>query len=105
MEIMVNDANFKEVVLESDVPVLVDFWAEWCGPCRMIAPLVEEIAKEYQGRVKVCKMNVEEAQSTASEYGIMNIPTLIVFKGGQIAEKVIGVVPKSDIVSRLDRHL
>jgi thioredoxin 1 len=105
MEINVNDTNFKEEVLDSDIPVLVDFWAEWCGPCRMIAPTLEEIAKEYEGRVKVCKLNVEEAQNTASEYGIMNIPTLIIFKGGEIAEKVVGVIPKGDIISKLDAHL
>ncbi|MGB2601067.1 MAG: thioredoxin [Candidatus Omnitrophota bacterium] len=105
MGINVNDTNFKEEVLDSDIPVLVDFWAEWCGPCRMIAPTLEEIAKEYEGRVKVCKLNVEEGQKTASEYGIMNIPTLIIFKGGEIAEKVVGVIPKGDIISKLDSHL
>lgn len=105
MEINVNDTNFKEEVLDSDIPVLVDFWAEWCGPCRMIAPTLEEIAKEYEGKVKVCKLNVEEGQKTASEYGIMNIPTLIIFKGGEVAEKVVGVIPKGDIISKLDAHL
>ncbi|MEA3490110.1 MAG: thioredoxin [Candidatus Omnitrophota bacterium] len=102
VEIAVNDDNFRQEVLESGVPVLVDFWAEWCGPCRMIVPIIEEIAAEYKGRVKVCKLNVEEAPGTCSTYAIMNIPTLLIFKGGEMVEKFIGVVPKGEIVSRLN---
>jgi len=103
--IAVNDGNFKQEVIESGVPVLVDFWAEWCGPCRMIAPVVDEIAKEYAGKIKVCKLNVEEGAQTASEYGVMNIPTLILFKDGNVADKVVGVVPKGDLVSKIDACL
>ena len=105
LEIKVTDANFSTEVLESDIPVLVDFWAEWCGPCRMIASMVEEIAVEYAGRVKVCKVNVEEAPKTASEYGIMNIPTLMILKGGQVVDKAVGALPKKDIVSKISAHI
>jgi len=82
MGININDINFKQEVLEESLPVLVDFWAEWCGPCRMVAPVVEQIAKEYKGKLKVCKLNVDEAPKTASSYGIMSIPTLAIFKKG-----------------------
>ena len=105
LEIKVTDANFSAEVLESNIPVLVDFWAEWCGPCRMIASIVEEIAIEYAGRVKVCKVNVEEAPKTASEYGIMNIPTLMILKGGQVVDKAVGALPKKDIVSKISAHI
>jgi len=105
MEIIVNDENFKQEVIESDLPVLVDFWAQWCGPCRMIAPMIEEIAGEYSGRLKVCKLNVEEGPQTASDYGVMNIPTLLIFKNGEVADKVIGVLPKNDLVSKINACL
>ena len=101
MEVNVNDTNFQEEVLQSDIPVLVDFWAEWCGPCRIISPMIEEIAKEYDGKIKVCKLNVEEGQQTASSYGIMNIPTLIIFKNGEVAEKIVGAIPKNDIIAKI----
>ncbi len=97
MTIEINDINFREEVLKSDVPVLVDFWAKWCTPCVMIAPVVEEIAKKYKGRLKVCKLNVDETPKTASEYGIMSIPTLAIFKNGKIVDRIIGVVPKSEL--------
>ena len=105
MEVKVNDANFKQEVLESDIPVLVDFWAVWCAPCLMIAPAVEEIAKEYDGKLKVCKLNVDEAPKTSSEYGIMSIPTLAIFKDGVLADKVIGVVPKAELVSKITPYI
>jgi len=104
-EIILNDGNFKQEVLDSTIPVLVDFWAEWCGPCRMIAPTIEEIAREYDGKVKVCKLNVEEGQQTASSYSIMNIPTIMIFKNGEVVEKVIGAVAKSDLTGKIDAHL
>jgi len=105
MGISVNDENFKQEVLESEIPVLVDFWAEWCGPCRMIAPMIDEIAGEYADKVKVCKLNVEEGAQTASSYGVMNIPTLMIFKGGEVTDKMVGVMPKSDIAAKLDQHI
>lgn len=105
MKIEVNDTNFKQEVLESELPVLVDFWASWCGPCHMVAPIVEEIAEEYEGRLKVCKLNVEEAPQTASSYGIMSIPTLAVFKNGKVVDKVIGALPKSELVKAIEPHL
>lgn len=105
MEINVNDSNFKEVVLESDKPVLVDFWATWCGPCRMLAPTVEEIAKEYDGKAVIGKCNVDEASETPMKYGIRNIPTLLFFKGGQLVDRLVGAVPKNEITAKLDALL
>ena len=105
MKVKVTDANFKEEVLESDLPVLVDFWAVWCAPCRMVAPAVEEIAKEYEGKLKVCKLNIDEAPATASQYEIMSIPTLAVFKDGQVVEKIIGVVPKTALGEKIKSHI
>ncbi len=98
MEIILTEANFEEEVLKSNLPVLVDFWATWCGPCMMLAPTVEEIAKEYEGKIKVGKVNVDEAVELAKKYGIMSIPTLIMFKNGEVSDKVIGFVPKEQIV-------
>ena len=105
MEIKTNDTNFKQEVLDSDIPVLVDFWAEWCGPCLMVAPIVEAIAKKYKGKLKVCKVNVDEAPGTSSEYGIMSIPTLAIFKDGVLADKVIGAVPKTELVSKITPYV
>jgi len=105
MEVKINDSNFKQEVLESEIPVLVDFWAEWCMPCRMVAPVVKTIAEEYEGRLKICKLNVDEAPRTSAEYGIMSIPTIAVFKNGKLADKVIGAVPKSELESLVKPHI
>lgn len=105
MEVNVTDADFKKEVLESDIPVLVDFWAEWCAPCKMVAPVVAEIAKDYEGKLKVCKVSVDEAQKSASEYGVMSIPTLILFKGGEVADTIVGLVPKAKLAAMIDPHL
>jgi thioredoxin 1 len=101
----VTDASFKSEVLESDVPVLVDFWAPWCGPCRMVAPVVDEIAEQYLGQVKVVKLNTDENPGVASEYGIRSIPTLMIFKGGQRVDMVVGAVPKTTLASTLEKYL
>ena len=97
----ITDANFQAEVLDSDVPVIVDFWAAWCGPCRMVAPIVEEIASEYAGRVKVGKLNVDDNKQTASQYGIMSIPTILMFENGNIAKQVVGALPKSALLKEL----
>ena len=104
-EITVNDGNFQQEVLNSDIPVLVDFWAEWCGPCRMIAPAIGEISEEYSGKIKVCKLNVEEGSQTAAKYNVMNIPTIMIFKGGEIVDKAVGALPKNDIIAKIKPHL
>lgn len=103
--LQVTDANFEEEVLKSELPVLIDFWAPWCGPCRMIGPIVEELAGDYTGKVKVAKMNVDENQNTPSKYGIRGIPTVILFKNGELAEQVVGAVPKSKLTTMIDSHL
>lgn len=101
----VTDSSFKQEVLESDVPVLVDFWAPWCGPCRMVAPVVDEIAEQYDGKVKVVKVNTDENPSVASQYGIRSIPTLMIFKGGQRVDMVVGAVPKTTLANTLEKYL
>ncbi|MGF1497522.1 MAG: thioredoxin [Elainellaceae cyanobacterium] len=101
----VTDSSFKQEVLESNVPVLVDFWAPWCGPCRMVAPVVEEIAEQYEGKVKVVKVNTDENPSVASQYGIRSIPTLMIFKDGQRVDMVVGAVPKTTLANTLAKHL
>ncbi|NJN72361.1 MAG: thioredoxin [Limnothrix sp. RL_2_0] len=101
----VTDASFQEEVLESDVPVLVDFWAPWCGPCRMVAPVVEEIAGQYEDKIKVFKLNTDENPGVASEYGIRSIPTLMLFKGGKKVDMVVGAVPKTTLASAIDKQL
>ena len=105
MEVKVNDANFEQEVLKSDIPVFVDFWAEWCGPCRMVASTVEEIAEEYQGRLKVCKVNVDEASNTATQYGVMSIPTLAIFKNGEVVDKAVGALAKSELENMIKQHI
>ena len=102
MELDVNDGNFDEIVVQSDKPVLVDFWAEWCGPCRMIAPIVEEISHEYEGKALVVKCDVDSSPGVAAMYGIRNIPTVLFFKGGKIADKQIGAVPKNNFITKLN---
>ena len=101
----VNDKNFELEVLQSDLPVLVDFWATWCGPCKSIAPIIDELAKEYTGRVKMAKLNVDENPATPSQYGVRGIPTLILFKGGKILEQMVGAVPKTRLVSMIEKAL
>ncbi|MEA5471139.1 thioredoxin [Spirulina sp. 06S082] len=101
----VSDSTFKQEVLESNVPVLVDFWAPWCGPCRMVAPVVEEIANQYEGQVKVVKLNTDENPDIASQYGIRSIPTLMIFKGGQRVDMVVGAVPKTTLANTLEKYL
>jgi thioredoxin 1 len=99
------DFNFEQEVLKSDIPVLVDFWAPWCGPCRLVGPVVEELADEYTGRLKVVKINTDENQETAVKYGIRSIPTLGIFKDGQVVDAVIGAVPKQYLKDKLTPHI
>jgi thioredoxin 1 len=101
----VGDANFQSEVLESELPVLVDFWAPWCGPCRMVAPVVEEIAEQYNGKLKVVKVNTDENPQVASQYGIRSIPTLMVFKGGSKVDMVVGAVPKTTLATTLEKYM
>lgn len=101
----VTDDTFKQEVLESTVPVLVDFWAPWCGPCRMVAPIVDEIATQFEGQVKVVKVDTDQNPGIASQYGIRSIPTLMVFKAGQKVDMVVGAVPKTTLASTLEKHL
>ncbi len=101
---IITDANFKEV-LDTDKPVLVDFWAEWCGPCKMIGPIVKELAADYNGKAIIAKVNVDENPSTSAEFGIRSIPTLLIFKNGEIVDKQIGAVPKAVLAGKLDAQL
>jgi thioredoxin 1 len=96
------DGNFQDEVLGSQDPVLVDFWAPWCGPCRMIAPLVEELAQEYKGTVKIGKINIDDSPSAATQFGVSSIPTLMIFKGGEVVDRFVGVQPKSRLTAALD---
>ncbi|AFZ50729.1 thioredoxin [Dactylococcopsis salina] len=101
----VTDNSFQEEVLESTMTVLVDFWAPWCGPCRMVAPVVEEISQQYDGQVKVVKVNTDENPNVASQYGIRSIPTLMIFKDGQRVDMVVGAVPKTTLANTLEKYL
>ena len=102
---IVTDSNFKEEVLESTGPVMLDLWADWCGPCHIIAPAIEELAREYQGRVKVAKLDVEANPMTGTKYGIRSIPTLLFFKNGQVVDHAVGAVPKKELVDKLNSLL
>jgi thioredoxin 1 len=105
MALVITDANFDEVVLKSDKPVLVDFWAEWCGPCRMVGPVVEELAEEFEGKAIVGKVDVDSNPEISMKFGIRNIPALLFFKGGEIVDKQIGAVPKSVLAQKLTAQL
>lgn len=104
-EVQLTEDSWEQEVLNSDVPVLVDFWAPWCGPCRMVAPIVSEIAEEYAGKLKVGKLNTDEEPGIAVKYGIMSIPTLMIFKNGEVADQIIGAVPKEYFVQKLEQVL
>ena len=105
MALEITDANFEQLVLKSDKPVLLDFWAEWCGPCRMVGPVVEELAKEYDGKAVVGKVNVDHNSEISAKYGIRNIPTLLYFKNGEVVDKQVGVAPKAQLAAKLQAQL
>ena len=101
----ITDQNFQTEVINSSVPVLIDFWAVWCGPCRLIAPFVEELAGEYEGKAKIGKLDVDHNPDTAMKYGIRSIPSILVFKNGEVVEQIVGAVPKKQIAQKLDAHV
>jgi thioredoxin 1 len=105
MAIEVTDSTFDEVVLKSDKPVMVDFWAAWCGPCRMVAPIMDQLTAEYAGKAVIVKVDVDANQKFAAEYGVRNIPTVLVFKNGEVVEKQVGVAPKATYAQKIDAHL
>ena len=102
MALEITDATFEEVVLKSDKPVLVDFWAAWCGPCRMVAPIIDELTTEFEGKAIIGKVDVDANQEFAAKYGVRNIPTVLVFKGGEVVDKQVGVAPKATYVSKIE---
>lgn len=104
-ELEITEQNFENEVLKSDMPVLIDFWAEWCGPCKILSPTVDELAKEYEGKLKVGKVNVDEQGNLSTHYGVMSIPTLKFFKNGQIVGELVGAAPKSTIEAEIKRHI
>jgi thioredoxin 1 len=103
--VTITDANFESEVIKSNIPVLIDFWATWCGPCKAIAPIVEDLAKDYDGKVKIGKVDVDNNQQTAIKYGIRSIPTLLIMKNGQVSEMIVGAVPKAQIIQKLKAAL
>lgn len=103
--IHLTDSSFKKEVLESQLPALVDFWAPWCGPCRMVAPIIDELAKEYRNKLRVCKINVDENPKIATHYGVMSIPTLIFFKNGKVSEQIVGALNKVELRRKIEEHL
>ena len=103
--IEVTDANFKQAVFEYSTPVLVDFWVEWCGPCKMIAPVVEQLAKDFDGKLKVGKVDVDSNQQTSMQFGIRSIPTLLIFKNGRVVDQIVGAVPKQALADKVTKHL
>ncbi len=105
MALTITDSNFEELVLKSDKPVLVDFWAEWCGPCRVVGPIVEELANDYEGKAVVGKVDVDSNPNISMQFGIRNIPTLLVFKNGQVVDKQVGAVPKTVLAGKLDAQM
>jgi thioredoxin 1 len=105
MALTITDANFEELVLKSDKPVLIDFWAEWCGPCRVVGPVVEELARDYEGKAVVGKVDVDSNPNISMQFGIRNIPTLLFFKNGQVVDKQVGAVPKNILAAKLDGQL
>jgi len=105
MALEVTDANFEEIVLKSDKPVLVDFWAEWCGPCRMVGPIVNELSDDYKDQAVMTKLDVDSNPNTAAQFGIRNIPTILFFKGGEVVDKQVGAVPKSVLAKKIDSLL
>lgn len=104
-EVTLTDTSFEQEVLQAEGVVLVDFWAPWCGPCRMLGPILEEVAKDYAGKAKIGKMNIDENTNTAAKYGIMSIPTMLIFKNGKEVDKIIGAVSKDTISQKLDQHI
>jgi len=105
MELVINEQNFEQEVVNSDIPVLLDFWAPWCGPCKMLLPVIDEVAKEYDGKIKVGKVNTDENMSLSSKFQITSIPCLIIFKGGKAINKMVGFRPKNDIMKEIDNVL